>query len=151
MRQLVYTMHFRGQAAPAAADPNVLRETSTATSCVVNTTIRESGLDSELKAAEGELAFLEAELHIISPGSFQQSGIITFGDETDHLLRFSTLDKGHFTSGIAPGLMAGTVSWKIEGGSGQFAHAQGFITSNFLLTESGDLSDYQSGLIFLPE
>ena len=47
--------------------------------------------------------------------------------------------------------MAGTVSWKIEGGSGQFAHAQGFITSNFLLTESGDLSDYQSGLIFLPE
>src|SRR5690348_4142335 len=111
MRQLVYTMHFRGQAAPAAADPKVLRETSTATSCVVNTTIRESGLDSELKAAEGELAFLEAELHIISPGSFQQSRSemrrITCSD-------FQLSTKGHFTSGIAPGLMAGTVSWKIE-------------------------------------
>ena len=94
MRQLVYTMHFRGQAAPAAADPKVLRETSTATSCVVNTTIRESGLDSELKAAEGELAFLEAELHIISPGSFQQSGIITFGDEQITCSGFQLSTKG---------------------------------------------------------
>ena len=151
MRQLVYAMHFRGQAAKAATDPMVLRATSSATSCIVNTTIKESGLDAELKPAEGDLAFLESELRITSPDSFEQSGVITFGDETDHVLRFSTVGKGHFTSDMAPGVMAGTVSWKVQGGEGQFARAQGFITSTFLLTESGDLNDYHSGVIFLPE
>lgn len=151
MRQLVYAMHFRGQAARTGGDPKALRATSSATSCTVNTTIRPSGLDAELTAADGDLAFFESELRITGPDCFEESGFITFGDEADHVLRFSTLGQGHLTSGVAPGTMAGTVSWKVEGGAGQFARAQGFITSTFLLTDSGDLSDYHSGLILLPD
>src|ERR1700761_9485683 len=142
MRQIVYTMHFRGQAAPAGTDPKLLRATSSATSCAISTTIGPSGLNSEVKAAEGDLAFFESEMRITGPESFEEKGVITFGDETDHLLRFSTLSQGHFAASMKPGSMAGTVSWKIDGGAGQFAQAQGFITSTFLLSDSGDLSDY---------
>mgnify|MGYP001164784312 CR=1 FL=1 len=151
MRQIVYTMHFRGQAAPTAIDPKVLRATSSATSCTVSTTIRTSGLATDVKAGEGDLAFFESEMRLTGPDSFEETGTISFGDETDHLLHFSTLGHGHLTPSLEPGTMAGTISWKVEGGAGQFAGARGLTTSTFVLTDSGDLSDFHSGLIFLPD
>jgi hypothetical protein len=33
--------------------------------------------------------------------------------------------------------MAGTASWKVEGGEGQFNQARGFIISNFTISEAG--------------
>ena len=151
MRQIVYTMHFRGQAVPAGTDPKVLRATTSATSCTVTTKIELSGLNTEVKASEGELAFLESQLHLVGPDSFREDGSITFGEDAEHILQFSTIGEGHFTSSPEPGTIAGTASWRIEGGKGQFARASGFITSTFVLTQSGDLSDVQSGLIFLPD
>jgi hypothetical protein len=38
----------------------------------------------------------------------------------------------------------------VAGGEGQFANAQGLITSNFTLSESGEVNDYHFGVIFLP-
>jgi hypothetical protein len=63
----------------------------------------------------------------------------------------STLGQGHVTAGLEPGTMAGTASWKVEGGEGQFAAARGFITSTFTISDSGERSDFHCGLIFLPE
>ena len=151
MRQILYTMRFRGQTSPAAAHSQVLRTTGSATSCVVCTTIRASGVQTDLQVADGDLAFFESELRITGPDEFSEDGTITFGDESEHLLRFSTVGRGHVAPGIEPGTMAGTASWKVEGGEGQFAAARGFITSNFTINDSGERSDFHCGLIFLAQ
>jgi len=38
----------------------------------------------------------------------------------------------------------------IDGGAGAFEGATGRIVSNFLLSETGDLTDNQLGVLFLP-
>jgi hypothetical protein len=151
MQKIVYTMHFRGQMSPTATDSEALRTNGSATSCVVSTSIRSSGVETDLKASDGDLAFLESELRITGPDVFQENGTITFGDESEHSLRFSTIGQGHVTRDIEPGTMAGTASWKVEGGEGQFAAARGFITSTFTISGSGERSDFHCGLIFLPD
>jgi hypothetical protein len=45
--------------------------------------------------------------------------------------------------------MHGAVTWKVDGGDGQFEGATGLITSNFVLSDTGDVVDHQFGLIFL--
>jgi hypothetical protein len=110
-----------------------------------------SGVQTELKGAAGDLAFLESELRFNGTDEFEEKGQITFGDETEHVLEFATLGRGHILMGIEPGIMAGSVNWRISGGNGQFARAQGVISSTFTISESGDRSDFHCGLIFLPE
>ena len=151
MRQILYTMHFKGRTSRASPDSQLLRTIGSATSCVVSTVIRGSGVETSLQASEGDLAFLDSELRVTGPDSYREDGSITFGDDNANVLWFSTLGEGHFTSSIAPGTMAGSASWKVNGGEGQFADAQGFITSNFTLSEAGELSDFHCGLIFVPE
>jgi len=151
MRQILYTMHFKGRTSRASPDSQLLRTIGSATSCVVSTVIRGSGVETRLQASEGDLAFLDSELRVTGPDSYREDGSITFGDDNANVLWFSTLGEGHFTSSIAPGTMAGSASWKVNGGEGQFAAAQGFITSNFTLSEAGELSDFHCGLIFVPE
>lgn len=151
MRKIFYTMHFRGQTSPTTGDPKVLRTTASAAGCVLTTKISASGVESDLQASDGQLAFLESELRLTGTGSFQGNGTITIGDDSDHVLRISVIDHGHFDPNIEPGTMAGTSGWKVDGGEGQFAAARGFITSAFILTSSGEFSDYQLGLIFFPE
>jgi len=151
MRQILYTMHFKGRTSRASPDSQLLRTIGSATSCVVSTVIRGSGVETSLQASEGDLAFLDSELRVTGPDSYREDGSITFGDDNANVLWFSTLGEGHFTSSIAPGTMAGSASWKVNVGEGQFAAAQGFITSNFTLSEAGELSDFHCGLIFVPE
>jgi hypothetical protein len=77
--------------------------------------------------------------------------MIAFGWRSEHVLRFSGRGEGQLNPGAEPGTMAGTASWKIQGGEGQFREATGFITSTFTITNSGELSNFHCGLIFLPE
>ncbi len=151
MKKIFYTMHFRGQTSPVTSDTKVLRTTASATSSVLHTHIREAGIESELEASDGQLAFLETEFQLTGAGSFQGSGTITLGEESEHVLRLRTIQEGHVNTAIEAGTMTATSSWKVEGGEGQFAAAQGFITSIFTLTSSGEFTDYQLGLLFLPK
>lgn len=151
MRKIFYTMHFRGQTSPGKSDPKVLRTTASATSSVLTTKIRESGVQSELQASDGELAFLESEVHLTSPELFQGDGSITVGDDGEHVLRFSVVEHGHLDPQIEPGTVTGTSSWKVNGGEGQFSNARGFITSAFTITAAGEFTEYQLGLLFFPE
>ena len=48
-----------------------------------------------------------------------------------------------------PGLRHGMVTWELDGGSGRFEHASGRITSTFTLSDDGEVTDEQHGLIFL--
>jgi len=151
MHRILYTMHFIGQTSRFADRTKVLKTTGSATSCVLSTHVLASGLETNLKASDGELAFMESELRLTGPEQFEETGEITFGDESEHMLRFSTAGMGCMVPGPEPGLMTGSVSWKVEGGKGQFTDAQGFITSNFTIDESGERSDFHCGLIFVPK
>ena len=64
--------------------------------------------------------------------------------------RFSTVVDGHVGPSAWPEIAAGAAHWKVEGGEGQFAGATGLITSNFTLSETGEINDYQLGVIFFP-
>jgi hypothetical protein len=151
MRKILYNMHFRSQTSPVVDHSDVVRTTGSATGCVVSTMIRPSGVQADLQPSDGDLAFFESELRVTGPGGFQEDGTITIGEDSEHLLRFSTVGEGHLTADVEPGMMAGTASWKVDGGEGQFAAARGFITSTFTINDTGERSDFQCGLIFLPE
>jgi hypothetical protein len=151
MQKILYAMHFIGRTSRTAAEVEVLRSNGSAISCMVTTVVAPSGVQTELKAATGGLAFFESELRLTGPEEFQENGEIAFGDDSGHVLRFSTIGRGHMALGLDPGVMAGTSSWKVEGGEGQFRQARGFITSNFTISDTGERNDFHCGLIFVPD
>ena len=57
------------------------------------------------------------------------TGEIAFGDANEHLLRFRTVGQGHMIPELESEVIAGTASWRVEGGEGRFTNGQGFITS----------------------
>jgi hypothetical protein len=65
-------------------------------------------------------------------------------------VRFVTVQEGHVESSGEPGLMAGAVVWRVQGGEGQFAGASGFSTSNYYFNRAGEVTDNQFGVIFVP-
>lgn len=133
----------------AAEDKQVLRTTGSAPSCTLRTSIGSGGVESDLKPAAGDMAFLESEMRLTGPESYREEGTISFG-ENDNVLRFTSAE-GHLLRSPNPETMAGSSTWTVEGGRGQFAAARGFIVSTFTLSGAGELSDFQCGLIFLPE
>lgn len=151
MRRILYTMHFVSRASHSSDSSQVLRTSGSATSCVVTTVVSPAGVQTDLRASQGDLAFFESELRLTGVDEFEENGEITFGDESAHVLKFSTQGPGHIALHIEPGVVAGSASWRVDGGRGQFASAQGFISSTFTITDSGERSDFQCGLIFVPE
>jgi hypothetical protein len=93
------------------------------------------------------MAFFESEVRMTGPQHFTESGSITFGD--DHTLNFITVGQGELIPSADPKEMSGAVTWKVDSGEGQFAGATGYITSNFLVSDTGEVTDYHLGLIFL--
>ena len=101
MRKILYNMHFRSQTSPVVDHSEVVRTTGSATGCVVSTMIRPSGVQADIKPSDGDLAFFESELRVTGPDQFQEDGTITIGEDSEHLLRFSTVGQGHLTLGRA--------------------------------------------------
>lgn len=151
MRQLTYTMHFRGQASPSVEDGSVLRTTGSGTSCTLETVVGPAGVETTLRAAPGELAFLECELRRAGAEAFEGNAVLTFGDEGEHELRLVSLQPGHLGPSPISGVMAGTVTWRVDGGTGRFEAATGLVTSTFTLAASGEVSEYHCGLLFVAD
>jgi hypothetical protein len=104
-----------------------------------------------LTRVEAELpagAHLESEMVFADATTFREHGTIVFAPESE--LHFRTLGTGHLAPSPNPRLRHGTVTWELDGGSGRFAGASGRITSNFTVTDAGEVADEQTGLIILP-
>ena len=43
----------------------------------------------------------------------------------------------------------GTAVLEVTGGRGRLVRARGYVTSNFLLSDSGELTDHQLGLLYM--
>lgn len=140
MKQLTYAMQFKGSAAPKdAANPGVLGVKANGKS--VGSALAGSLVD----AAKADF---DSTVRMMEEGTFDEDGTISFGNGNS--LRFSTLNKGHVAPSPEPGVTAGAIIWKIDGGEGQFAGASGLITSNFFFNEAGEVTDNQFGVIFAP-
>jgi hypothetical protein len=159
MRQIIYTMQFNGQVMPVGTSPNVMKAMTTAPSCTWTTVVRRDGLHVTLEPTAGDPAIFESEVtflggfessDVTSAGEsgFKEMGTITFG-EGGHRLRFSTIGQGYLGPSVEPNLRQGAVMWQVDGGEGQFEGARGVITSNFLVSNAGEVTDHHMGVIFV--
>jgi len=41
--------------------------------------------------------------------------------------------------------------WKVDRGEGQFTGATGLITSNFVVSPEGEVTDHHCGVLFVPQ
>jgi hypothetical protein len=148
MREVIYTLRFRGKAAPFGTSGNLLKAATTAPSTSFTSRIGPDGLSSSSQPADGGEATFESEVSFTGETSFLETGTISFGDGNS--VRFSTVGSGYLDSSAQPGIKHGSVIWRIEDGSGQFAGATGLITSNFFVTESLEVTDHHFGVLLLP-
>lgn len=132
MTPLSYSLEFRGHA--TRLEPGVL--------------ITRGSAPSEVLEAAGE-ALLEGRLSFLEQDCFELAGTISFGN--GDALRFRSLGRGAIGPSPDPDLRVGTAVCEIDGGSGRLAGASGHIASNFLLSETGELTDRQLGFVWTQE
>ena len=148
MQQLVYTMQFKGHAAPSESTPGAMSVSAAAASCSITTVLNKGGLTGGFDPAAVTNAVFQSEVNLVTASTFTERGTIAFGD-AGHSLNFVTVGEGWMGQSPDPALKQGTVTWSVKGGHGQFEGAQGTITSNFTLNETGEVNDYHLGIIYL--
>jgi hypothetical protein len=148
MKQVIYAMQFKGTAAPKAGVSGVITASTRARSCTLSSAVGPDGLTGTLLPLPGEQASFESEVILTGETSFKETGTIRFGD-SNHSLRFSTIDQGFLGKSPDPTLQHGSVMWQVDGGEGQFQEASGIITSNFTLSATGEVTDNHFGVIFV--
>jgi hypothetical protein len=158
MSQIIFTMQFKGELSPVGTSPNVMKARMVA-SCISITVVEPNGLQTPLEPATGEQATFESDVTFLGgfesseattagEAGFKETGMITFGEGEDRL-RFSTIGQGYIGPLAESNLRQGAVVWQVESGEGQFKGAQGLITSNFILSEAGEVTDRHIGVIFV--
>jgi hypothetical protein len=78
------------------------------------------------------------QLDLWADGSLVEAGEISFGDGGAITFRA----RGALGASPEPGVRHGTAILEVTGGRGRLAGARGFVTSNFLLSETGELTDH---------
>jgi hypothetical protein len=148
MRQVIYAMQFTGRVTPKDASLTVLKATTTAPSCSLTSSTGPEGVRGVLQRVAGAESVFESEVTFTGDTSFVESGTIAFG-QNGHRLRFSTIGQGYLGASADPTLKHGTVMWRVVEGEGQFAGASGLITSNFFVSDTGEVTDHHFGVIFV--
>lgn len=101
---------------------------------------------AETRAPVGiDEALCRRKLDIREDGSLVQAGVLSFG--ADAALTFRA--RGVLRESPYPQVRHGTAVLEVTGGRGRLAGACGFVTSNFLLADTGELTDHHVGLLFL--
>ncbi|MDX2153493.1 MAG: hypothetical protein SFV54_22300 [Bryobacteraceae bacterium] len=149
MKQWIYCMRFKGQAKPDGDSGEMIVETA-APSCSITTALEDGpGVKVTWQPIVGGSAQFQSRVQRQPDGSFLESGTVWFSGPDK--LYFSTFSPGRMGPSADQRYQSGSIAWKVESGEGQFQGASGIITSNFTLDAQGDVSDYQFGLLFLPE
>jgi hypothetical protein len=138
MRRILMFVEFSDRATPPEGDPPTLSVHGESTRIVP--------LEGDAPAA----AAFDSTVTMTGETSFLESGKMTFGDEDD-LIRFGTIGEGFLGPSPEPGMLEGSVIWRVNVGEGRFAGAEGMITSNFLFgAETGEVAEKQVISLFLP-
>jgi len=147
MKPITYTLQFRGRASSVRSDR--MRFRLTAPSSALVTRLGPDGVHGALEDVAGGDATLEAQLSLRGHSTFEDGGTIEFGHGNS--VRFRSVGLGRLVECPDRNLRQGTVVREVEGGTGQFARAEGLITSNFLVSDTGEVTDNHLGLIFVHE
>src|SRR6266571_8195421 len=124
---------------------NLLRLDLTAPSAALITTIGARGVRAHFDDVLGGEAVLQSETSF-DELSFDDRGTIEFG--RGNTLRFRSIGS-RLTHCPDPELRHGAVIRQVEGGDGQFAGCEGLIASNFLISDTGEVTENHAGLIFI--
>jgi hypothetical protein len=84
-------------------------------------------------------------LEFWADGTVVEAGEISLG--VDDAITFHA--RGTIGSSPAPGVRHGTATFEVTGGRGRLAGARGYVTSNFLLADGGELTDHHVGVLFV--
>jgi hypothetical protein len=147
MKPIAYSLQFRGRASSVGSER--IRFRLTAPSSALVTSLDPDGVHGAFEDVPGGDAILEAELSFREQSTFDDAGTIEFGHGNS--VRFRSVGLGRLVACPDPNLRHGTVVREVEGGNGQFARGEGLITSNFLVSDTGEVTDNHFGLIFVHE
>jgi hypothetical protein len=96
----------------------------------------------------GELeAVLEGRLSLLADGAFELAATVALGDGS--AIRLRTVEPGWLGEAGDSGLREGTAICEVDCGSGSLQGATGRIVSSFLLSDTGELTDTQAGIVQL--
>jgi hypothetical protein len=145
MKPVAFSMHFRGFS--SALSPGVVTAKATAPSGALVTRIDGTGPHAGFERVEGGEAHMECRLTFSDDIHFDEVGTISFGN--GNALRFRSIAPGTLEPSVVPALRQGSVTWALDGGAGIFAGASGRLVSNFLVADSGEITDHQVAVVFL--
>jgi len=146
MQPVAFSMQFRGHV--KTLSPGVLTARASAPSGGLVTRIDGDGIHGGFEIADGGEALLEWRLTFIDDSRFEEVGTISFG--SGNALRFRSVGTGALADSPDPEFRQGTAAWEVDGGAGVFAGAAGRIVSNFLVSTTGELTDHELGVLFVP-
>lgn len=149
MRELVFALEFRGRGGPVPGSTSERRARTTAPSQVLRAVLGPDGVAAAVEPVPGEAAVLESRVERFPDGTFVEDGTITYGRAGS--VSFDTVGRGHVGPAADGRGSHGVVMWRITGGAGRFAGAQGLITSNFTVTSDGEVTDDHFTRLYLPD
>jgi hypothetical protein len=149
VRELVFALEFRGRGGPVPGSTTKRQARTIAPSQAWRAVLGPGGVTAAVEPVAGEAAVLESRVERDPDGTFVEDGTITYGAAGS--VTFDTVGRGHV--GPAPDGRGshGVVMWRITGGEGRFAGAQGLITSNFTVTPDGLVTDDHVTRLYLPD
>src|SRR5688500_8724866 len=123
METRVLALEFRGEAKPLEGCSGVMQARMTGRHFADI-----AGSRAASAAEKDEIAFSSI-VTVLPSGRFVEAGTISLGSAGT--IRFDSPVGGCMAAAAEHGVSTGGVVWRILGGTGEFADATGFITSNF--------------------
>ena len=141
MDAIVFALQFRGQAQPRADAPGVVEALTHATGRVHAPDLAGGSLGHGAALDPGVEARFTSIVTMLGETRFTESGTIDFGN--GNALTFVTLGEGVIEPAPDGNGSAGSILWRVLEGHGAFAGVSGYITSNFRLSDTGEITDTQ--------
>jgi hypothetical protein len=148
VRELVFALTFHGAARAKPGSTTIRQARTSAPSQTLRTTLADGAIHALVEPASGGRAVLESEVERFPDGSFVEWGTITYGDVG--VVSFETVGRGVVGDSPLGGWKSGAVVWTVTGGTGALAGARGLITSNFAVSDRGEVVDNHFVRLYVP-
>ena len=149
VRELVFTLEFRGRAGAVAGLPSQRRARTSAPSQSLRTILTADGVQASVEILPGDTAELDSRVERFPDGSFVEDGRISYGRAG--AITFVTSGRGIVRPSPIAGWTEGAVLWNVTGGDGRFAGACGLITSSFTVSPDGEVIDHHIARIYIQD
>jgi hypothetical protein len=142
-RPVTFSLQFRGQGDWLDGR---LRKHATAPGCALVTSVTAEGPTGHFVfAPDDDEALFVATLAFSDEDSFREEGTIAFSRANT----IRTGGRGQLEASPDRHLRHGSVTSRVMGGEGALLGVRGLITSNFLLSDTGELTENQLGVMFV--